>query len=93
MTNRFLYLVCYDVSSAKRLYRVHQCIKAFSVGGQKSFYECWMTHAERRLLEKMLFSLIDESEDRVHFFQLDPRMQPFFLGTAKRQIFSPFLIV
>lgn len=93
MTNRFLYLVCYDVSSTTRLYRVHKCIKAFSIGGQKSFYECWMTHTERVSLENALFSLIDESEDRVHFFQLDPRLEPFFLGVAKRQMISPFLIV
>lgn len=93
MANRLLYLVCYDISSPRRLYKVHQCIKAFSIGGQKSFYECWMTRAERISLERTLFSLIDESADRVHFFQLDPRLEPFFLGTARRQPVSPFLIV
>ena len=91
--SRTLYLVCYDVSDQNRLYRVHKQVLAYAVGGQKSFYECWLTPADLRSLQGALADLIDPDEDRVHFFQLDPRMQPIFYGKAKRQSTQPFLIV
>lgn len=90
---RSLYLVCYDIASPKRLYKVHKCIKSYAIGGQKSFYECWMTSSERQSLQDDLFELVDESEDRVHFFQLDPRLEPLFFGKASRQSINPFMIM
>lgn len=81
-TFRTLYLVCYDVSSPKRLYRVHRYLLGFKVGGQKSFFECWFTPAELREARYELAALIDPVEDRVHIFQLDPRMKMEGLGIA-----------
>lgn len=81
-THRTLYLVCYDVSCPKRLYRVHKYLLGFKVGGQKSFFECWFTPAELRDARRELALLIDAKEDRVHFFQLDPRMTMEGLGIA-----------
>lgn len=46
--SRFLYLVCYDVSDPKKLRRIRKMTAAYAVGGQKSFYECWMTESELR---------------------------------------------
>jgi CRISPR/Cas system-associated endoribonuclease Cas2 len=40
---RTLYLVCYDVCEPKRLRRVHRYLMGYKVGGQKSFFECWLT--------------------------------------------------
>jgi CRISPR-associated protein Cas2 len=91
--SRTLFLVCYDVSDQTRLQRVHKHILAYAVGGQKSFYECWLTPAELRSLQNVLLDIIDLAEDRVHFFQLDPRMEPLFYGRAQRQSLQPFLIV
>lgn len=79
---RTLYLVCYDVSCPKRLYRVHRYLLGFKVGGQKSFFECWFTPAELRAARGELAVLIDPVEDRVHIFQLDPRMKMEGLGIA-----------
>jgi CRISPR-associated protein Cas2 len=93
MMSRTLFLVCYDISAPNRLHSVHNCVKAYAVGGQKSFYECWMTPAECRLLQRKLEQLADLKEDTVHFFQLDPRMQPIFYGQAKRCSTQPFMIV
>ena len=90
---RTLYLVCYDIADPKRLYRIHKQVQAFAVGGQKSFYECWMTPAEMLRLQNALQREMDVVADRIHFFQLDPRMTPLFFGRAVRQSTAPFLIL
>ena len=90
---RFLYLVCYDISEPKILQKVHKAVKAFAVGGQKSFYECWMTQSERECLLEYLGNLIDYTTDRVHIFQLDPRRPPSLFGAARKAQYQPFLIV
>ena len=90
---RTLYLVCYDVSDAKRWRRVHQYLIGYKVGGQKSFFECWLTAAELREVRLTLAELIDPAEDRVHIFQLDPRMRRDLLGRATAPVTDVFLIV
>jgi len=90
---RSLYLICYDVADPSRLHRVHRCVKSYAVGGQKSFYECWLTPAELSGLRAQLTEEIDPLDDRIHLFQLDPRIKPMFYGQACRQSMQPFLIV
>lgn len=90
---RTLYLVCYDISDPRSLCRVHKKVQAFAIGGQKSFYECWLTASELQTLRTDLLDLMDPQTDRVHLFQLDPRLKPHFFGSAKRQSCQPFLIV
>ena len=91
--SRVLYLVCYDITDTRRRQRVHRSVQAYAIGGQKSFYECWLTGAEYVSLLKTLAQNIICEEDRVHIFQLDPRMAPFFYGQAKRQSIRPFMIL
>ncbi len=91
--NRILYLVCYDISDPKRLRKALKLVKGFAISGQKSFYECLLTFSERIFLETSLSQLIDESTDRIHFFQLDSRQEPRFFGKASRQSTTPFLII
>lgn len=79
---RSLYLVAYDVADPRRLARVHRFLLGWKVGGQKSFYECWLTPAEVGLVLAGLEEFIDPDEDRVHVFQLDPRMKPKCFGVA-----------
>lgn len=79
---RQLYLVAYDIADPKRLARVHRHMLGWKVGGQKSFYECWLTKAERLSLLHQLEQLIDTHEDRIHVFQLDARMPPRCYGIA-----------
>lgn len=90
---RTLYLVCYDVCQPARLRRVHKYLLGYKVGGQKSFFECWLTSAELREVCEMLGRLLDRSEDRAHIFQLDPRMRCDLLGLAKAPRTDVFLIV
>lgn len=89
---RTLYLVCYDVCCPKRLRRVYKYLLGYRVGGQKSFFECWLTPAELRAVQSMLSQLIDLDEDRVHIFQLDPRMECDRLGLAKAPATEVFLL-
>ncbi len=94
MSQRTLYLICYDISHPRRLYRVYKYLLGFKVGGQKSFFECWLTRGELRECQQRLQALIQPQQDRVHIFQLDPRMQPSLLGKGSHHpVNHAFLIV
>lgn len=90
---RTLYLVCYDVCCPRRLRRVHKFLLGFRVGGQKSCFECLFTAAELRAARSMLAQLIDPEEDRVHIFQLDPRMACDRLGRATAPATEAVLLI
>lgn len=91
--SRSLYLVAYDVADPHRLARVHRFLLGWKVGGQKSFYECWLTPAELRQVHDGLAALVDAQKDRVHVFELDPRMQPRLFGVARAASPQLFLVV
>jgi len=90
---RTLFLVCYDVCDTKLRRRVHKFLMGYKIGGQKSFFECWLTAAELRQVRYTLSELLDLTEDRAHIFQLDPRMTRDMLGRAKQPVTDVFLIV
>ena len=90
---RTLFLVCYDICDPKRLYRVHKYLLGYRVGGQKSFFECWLTPAELREVRQTLDRLLEPTEDRAHIFQLDPRMKSEGLGRATEPVTDVFMIV
>ena len=79
---RCLYLVCYDVADPRRLRRVHRFLLGYKAGGQKSFFECWLTPAELRHLQDDLTRLLDAVTDRAHLFQLDPAQAVVYLRRA-----------
>lgn len=91
--SRFLYLVCYDVADPKKLRRIRKMTAAYAVGGQKSFYECWMTESELRQLIRQIENEIDLETDRAHLFSLDSRSSPFLFGVASRQSINPFMVI
>lgn len=90
---RTLFLVCYDICNPKRLHRVHKYLLGYRVGGQKSFFECWLTAAELREVRRTLEQLLEPDEDRAHIFQLDPRMKSEGLGLATQPVTDVFIIV
>ena len=93
MSARRLFLVLYDVSSAKTSNKVRERISAYAVGGPKSFKECLMNDRERRTLAAELQALINPETDRVHLLQLDPRMLAAAVGRVRRESFDPFLVL
>jgi CRISPR-associated protein Cas2 len=79
---RRLYLIAYDVCDPRRLNRVRDLLKAYSTGGQKSVYECWLTGTEFTEVQETLRRLIEPDEDRVHVVALDGRSRSHTLGIA-----------
>lgn len=90
--DRNIYLVCYDISDRNAQRKVHKLVTAHAIGGQKSFYECLMSPSELNALVINIQKTMNSTKDRLHYFQLDPRSKPLYLGTAKRQSIRPFLI-
>jgi CRISPR-associated protein Cas2 len=90
---RIRYLVCYDVSSPKRWRKIYQFLLGFRAGGQKSFFECWLTASELNTLRQGLSVLLDTRHDRAHIFQLDERQKPFYFGRATASEENAVLIV
>lgn len=91
--HRTLYLVAYDIADPRRLARVHRYLLGWYVGGQKSFYECWLTRAELAQVIRDLGRLIVPTDDRVHIFQLDSRMAPKCFGVARTSNQQAVIIV
>lgn len=82
MTRRALYIAAYDVSEPARLRKVHQVVKRFATGGQKSVFECFLTPAEREELLGDARAVLDEDEDRLALLRVEERTQPMLLGIA-----------
>ena len=91
--NRLLILLAYDISAPKDLATVRRRLKPFAIGGQKSFYECWVTPSELRDLTTDIKQIIDTQTDRVHLFELHESEFTLFLGEARRQSKEPFLML
>jgi CRISPR-associated protein Cas2 len=89
---RTLYLVCYDVADPRRLYRVHRFLLGYKTGGQKSFFECWLTKGELADVRRGLVEWLDLDQDRAHVFQLDPRQHIRQLGCAQ-PVHKQFMIL
>ncbi|MDR2506985.1 MAG: CRISPR-associated endonuclease Cas2 [Candidatus Accumulibacter sp.] len=79
---RSLYLVCYDIADPRRLHRVHKFLMGYKAGGQKSFFECWLTAGELAQVRRGLLERMNVDEDRAHIFQLDPRQRSQRFGVA-----------
>lgn len=92
-TNRSRYLIAYDICDAKRLYRVHKKVEAYAIGGQKSFYECWLTKHKLAHFKQEIRDIMETNEDRLLIFQLHSDPQPLLFGKAKLQSIQPFLLV
>lgn len=83
MNTRHLFLVGYDVSQNPRRRRALRDVQIHALGGQKSFYECWLSVGELQTLIEQLRTHIDVTTDRVIFIRLDGRNQTICLGQAE----------
>lgn len=83
MNTRHRFLVGYDISAHPRRRRVLRDVQHHALGGQKSFYECWLTVAELQTLLAQLRSRMDTDCDRVVFIRLDARSTSLQLGQAE----------
>ena len=93
MAKRVLYIAAYDVSEPSRLRKVHQVVKRFATGGQKSVFECFLTSSEREALLSEARALIDEDEDRLALLRVEERARPVLLGIATPAVDPEFFYV
>jgi CRISPR-associated protein Cas2 len=82
MTKRHLFLVGYDISDDTRRNRALRAVQAHALGGQKSFYECWLSIGELNELMQALRNLVDVDEDHVLVIRLDHRAESISIGAS-----------
>ena len=92
-TTRHKYLIAYDIADQKRLHQAHKKVEAFAIGGQKSFYECWLTEHELSKFKSEVNNLIEPFDDRVFIFRIPDNVEPMLFGKAELQSISPFMLV
>jgi len=69
---RTTYLVCYDITQAKRLRRVFKICKDFGNHLQYSVFECDLNPTEKAGMEQALGEVLKHDEDQVLFVSLGP---------------------
>ncbi|HEY2343574.1 MAG TPA: CRISPR-associated endonuclease Cas2 [Chthoniobacteraceae bacterium] len=69
---RTTYLVCYDISSDKRLRKVFKICRNYGDHIQYSVFECDLNEAERIQLERELSEVMKFDEDQALFVSLGP---------------------
>lgn len=92
-TTRYKYLIAYDIADQKRLHQAHKKVEAFAIGGQKSFYECWLTEHEMSKFKSEVNNLIEPFDDCVFIFRIPDNVEPMLFGKAELQSISPFMLV
>ncbi len=67
---RYTYIVCYDISDARRLRQVFRTLKNWGEHLQYSIFECQLTESDRVKLKGELESIIHHRNDQVLFIKL-----------------------
>ena len=63
------FVVCYDIISDRRRYRVDKALSGYGLRVQKSVFETELNEKEFLKLRHTLHKEIDESEDSVRFYR------------------------
>lgn len=92
MKQRDLYVAAYDLRDPKRLRQGLEILKGYSIGGQKSVFECFLTPAERNELVSRMAALVEPADDFL-LLRLDPRSPIRTLGIAVAPQDPPFYYV
>jgi CRISPR-associated protein Cas2 len=92
MQERPLYVGAYDIGDPRRQAKARELLKAYSVGGQKSVYECFLSQTEKRAVISGMAGLI-KPWDRFFLVRLDPRSRILTLGRAIAPQDPPFFYV
>ena len=65
-----IYLVCYDISQAKRLRRTAKILENFGLRVQKSFFQCEMEQKRMVDLREQVLAVIDSGKDYFFIYPL-----------------------
>ena len=84
------YLICYDISEPKRLYRVAKGLNGMGYRVQKSFFTCELSKDEYTTIKDLLLNYIDEKEDRLAIYKVCDRCAEggYYLGCSISQFFA-----
>lgn len=92
MAERDLWIAAYDVRDPRRLRLALRVLKAYSTGGQRSVFECFLTEAERRRLLAEIQEVL-APEDSFLLVLLDPRSPVRTLGIGVAPSDPPFFYI
>jgi CRISPR-associated protein Cas2 len=92
MNERPLYLAAYDITDNRDRAAACELLKGFSVGGQKSVYECFLSEAEKRKLVCGVSGIVG-AHDRFLMLRIDPRSVIRTLGRGVAPKDPPFFYV
>ena len=90
-----IYLVCYDIASPKRLYRVARQLEKWGLRVQYSFFQCDLSREKMEQLQSALLKLIKEKFDRLYVYPIceSCAANPVELGTGKLLCLDSFEII
>lgn len=72
MSQRTVYIVCYDISDPKRLRQVYQTMRGYGDHMQLSVFRCELTDNEKVRLLTELGDIVCHTEDQVMLVPLGP---------------------
>ena len=65
-----IYMICYDITDAKRLRKVSNVLINYGIRIQKSFFQCEISKDSVKILTKELLNVIDTAKDRLSIYPL-----------------------
>lgn len=68
-------------------------MRNYATGGQKSVFECYLTHAEAAALLMQMEEVIDLTTDRFMLLRLDPRSKVRTLGIAVKPVNPGYFLI
>lgn len=92
MNKRAHYVFAYDIGDYRRQYQIRKALQAYTIGRQKSLYECWLTPAEHQALCRTISRIIQPA-DKVLAFKLPAVDSSQMYGQATRLTYQPFLMI
>ena len=78
------YLICYDISSPKRLAKIFRYLKARARHMQYSVFHCSMTWPELQAMENDIANIINEKKDDVRIYPLPSGGKVISMGCGDR---------
>lgn len=84
------YIICYDISDNKRLYRIAKALNFSGYRVQKSFFSCDLSDGEYQSLLSEILSRIDPDKDKVAIYKICEKCVSggTFIGCTATQFFE-----
>jgi len=89
------YLVCYDISTPKRLRRVAKILEGYGIRIQESVFFCKLSDTMRARLNQEVTQVINHQDDQIVLVDLgnDPKVLDGFISIGRKIPPTPQIIV